>query len=214
MRQKYIVYRNKHALYLNNCHAENHYHKIDLKEGNAAEKIKMSMELLKNENNVCIPDCDAEFVVDQLKKIFILIDAAGGIVESPDGKILMIYRLNHWDLPKGKVEPHESNESGALREIMEETGVSGLKLISFICKTWHIYQHKEKDILKETSWFHVKASKETPLIPQLEEQIQLAEWVLPEEIPNLTSVMYPSVRDVILSFMENSKPCPPLTGQT
>ena len=34
-----------------------------------------------------------------------MIEAAGGIVINKDEKILFIYRLGKWDLPKGKLEP-------------------------------------------------------------------------------------------------------------
>ena len=42
----------------------------------------------------------------KLKK-FPIIQAAGGLVERTDGKLLFIFRNDKWDLPKGGVEKKE-----------------------------------------------------------------------------------------------------------
>ncbi|MEK9830598.1 MAG: NUDIX hydrolase, partial [Schleiferiaceae bacterium] len=36
--------------------------------------------------------------------------AAGGWVKNGRGEVLWIYRLGHWDLPKGKLESGENME--------------------------------------------------------------------------------------------------------
>jgi 8-oxo-dGTP diphosphatase len=50
--------------------------------------------------------------------------AAGGVVVR-DGAVALIYRPKYedWTLPKGKLEPGESEEEAALREVEEETGL-------------------------------------------------------------------------------------------
>jgi 8-oxo-dGTP pyrophosphatase MutT (NUDIX family) len=35
--------------------------------------------------------------------------------------LLLHYESGHWDLPKGKIEPGETKQEAALRELMEET---------------------------------------------------------------------------------------------
>jgi 8-oxo-dGTP diphosphatase len=52
------------------------------------------------------------------------IHAAGGAVVR-DGKVLLVHRPRYddWTLPKGKLDPGESFEDAALREVEEETGV-------------------------------------------------------------------------------------------
>ena len=55
--------------------------------------------------------------------------AAGGVVTRPapgDGiEVVVVHRPRYddWSLPKGKLEPGESWEDGALREVEEETGL-------------------------------------------------------------------------------------------
>ena len=54
--------------------------------------------------------------------------AAGGVVwrrEQDDFEILLVHRRGRedWTLPKGKVEPGESDEACALREVEEETNL-------------------------------------------------------------------------------------------
>jgi 8-oxo-dGTP diphosphatase len=52
------------------------------------------------------------------------IDAAGGVVVR-DGLVLLVHRPRYddWSFPKGKLDPGESFEEAALREVEEETGV-------------------------------------------------------------------------------------------
>ena len=52
------------------------------------------------------------------------VQAAGGVV-CRDGKVLLVHRPKYddWSLPKGKLEPGESFEEGAVREVEEETGL-------------------------------------------------------------------------------------------
>src|SRR5919201_6778874 len=52
--------------------------------------------------------------------------SAGGIVVR-DGRVLLVHRPKYddWTFPKGKLEPRESWEAAALREVAEETGLRG-----------------------------------------------------------------------------------------
>jgi 8-oxo-dGTP diphosphatase len=54
----------------------------------------------------------------------VTIEAAGGVVLR-DGLVALVHRPRYddWSLPKGKLDPGESAEQAAVREVEEETGI-------------------------------------------------------------------------------------------
>lgn len=59
-----------------------------------------------------------------------LIPCVGAVVVDESGRILLVQRANppaqgRWSVPGGRVEPGETHERAVLRELAEETGVSG-----------------------------------------------------------------------------------------
>lgn len=124
------------------------------------------------------------------------IRAAGGLVQNINGDFLFMERNNTIDLPKGKLEKGESDEDGALREVEEETGVSGLEIIRPIIETYHTYTMNGKDVVKRTAWYlmHVEGCP-TPT-PQVEEGISWVKWMSKQEVTSYIEEGYASVRDV------------------
>jgi len=53
------------------------------------------------------------------------VQAAGGVVVRTDGRLAVVHRPKYddWSLPKGKLDPGESFEDAAVREVEEETGL-------------------------------------------------------------------------------------------
>lgn len=131
---------------------------------------------------------------------FEFVQAAGGVVENSAGKVLFIYRLEKWDLPKGKVEDGENLEEGALREVNEECGLSHLQLKSKLCTTWHTYMQQGVPILKATEWFVMLYTGVSEGKPQKEEGITDLQWVLPTEWAMVKKNTYPSVLDVLAEY--------------
>ena len=141
--------------------------------------LEIALDLLENtsvkELNVFGENIDEIWA--EFQKLFRIIEAAGGIVNNPDGEILFIKRLGKWDLPKGKMEKGDSREESAVREIEEETGLSNVELVRFINTTYHIYIERNGDkVLKCTHWFEMNFDGEDTSKPQIEEGITEVAW--------------------------------------
>ena len=130
-------------------------------------------------------------------KHFPKVEAAGGLVEHKDGRYLFIYRNDKWDLPKGKIEKKEIILNAAVREVSEETGVADLIVSKPLPSTYHIYNANGKFKLKLTHWFLMKTKYTLPLKPQIEENIQKAEWINKEEISGLLDNAYENIKIVV-----------------
>ena len=120
---------------------------------------------------------------NEFKNYFKNIEAAGGVVQNNEEKILFIHRLGKWDLPKGKIEKGESKENAAIREVEEECGIFDIKRKDFINSTYHIYTEKNGEkILKTTYWFEMLYEGTEAPKPQIEEGITEATWKDKQEI--------------------------------
>jgi 8-oxo-dGTP pyrophosphatase MutT (NUDIX family) len=145
-----------------------------------------------------------EEAIDFVKKNYTIIHAAGGLVEK-DGQVLLIYRFKKWDLPKGKIDNNEKIEETAVREVMEECGIS-VSMGPKICHTWHTYKRNDDNILKKTSWFLMQCTDDTHMKPQTSENIEEILWMNTKEINQALYDSYPSIRHVFRKYyrMKNS----------
>jgi 8-oxo-dGTP pyrophosphatase MutT (NUDIX family) len=134
---------------------------------------------------------------DAFSKKFTLVTAAGGLVRNDPGDCLLIFRKGNWDLPKGKQDPGESIADCALREVTEETGLSGIRLGTHIGNTYHTYHEGTHFILKESWWFDMRVSGSQEPVPQSEEGITEIRWVTPAKLTDYYGETYPSVRDLL-----------------
>lgn len=139
--------------------------------------------------------------LEKLKKAFFKhftpVTAAGGVVENEKGDILLIFRRGKWDLPKGKLDKGETIEQCALREVMEETGLTNVALKQPLTITYHTYDEFGKHILKDSHWFQMTVSGKQELTPQTEEDILEIKWVKKNELKNYLNNTYPSVKEVL-----------------
>lgn len=144
----------------------------------------------------CVYYHDIERLLEHVKECYKYIQAAGGLVENEKGEYLVIERLGKIDLPKGKQEQGETPEQNALREVNEETGLSGLTLGNMICDTYHTYPLKGEMALKRTRWFEMTVAGVPELKPQTEENIVSAKWIAVGELRELVKESYPSLQEV------------------
>ena len=131
------------------------------------------------------------------KEQFTCIDAAGGLVTNENDELLFIFRKGRWDLPKGKLDAGESLEACAVREVQEETGLQLVELGPHLCNTWHVYHERGAYILKQSIWYKMTASSNEILVPQTEEDITSIKWIPQEELSEIMSDTYPSIREVL-----------------
>lgn len=150
-----------------------------------------------DKNNLILLSKNVNVLFGKIKLLFKFIEAAGGLIVK-DNKYLFIHRLGCWDLPKGKIDKGENKEEAAIRECEEECGINRLKIIKELPSTYHIYPYKNTFALKVSYWFLMETDFDGKLIPQLEENIDKAEWMDKEQIQNtVLKKTYPSVSDVI-----------------
>lgn len=116
---------------------------------------------------------------------------AGCIVVSNDGKILLGKRLDsgQWSVPGGHVESNESFEKAALRELKEETGLSGTDP-KFIKQG--LYNGYDSQI------YLVKNTKGAP---KSNGEFTAIKWYFPHELP--WDSMSPCASDAIKQLMQD-----------
>ena len=108
------------------------------------------------------------------------VTAAGGVLyRKIDGKVLvlLIWRREVWDLPKGKKEDEETVEECARREVAEEVGIDKPEVERFLTKTYHEYEQGGDHFGKTTHWFKMHTTKKTGFTPEREEGIQKVKWI-------------------------------------
>ncbi len=149
--------------------------------------------------------------------------AAGGLVRNDSDELLLIERLGRWDLPKGKVEEGESLEEAAIREVAEETGLTGHTLGPHFMDTFHVFKRKKKWKFKVTHWYLMTVGRDREgnrsasdttegmqeannhgheLKPQTEEGITEVKWWSKEDLAKQLPPTYPLIEDLLQKITE------------
>ncbi|MEW4924922.1 NUDIX domain-containing protein [Algibacter sp. 2305UL17-15] len=123
--------------------------------------------------------------------------AGGGKVYNDDGKVLFIFRNGKWDLPKGKIEGKENIEETAIREVEEETGVTGLEIVKPLETTYHIFKRRGRYKIKITYWFEMKTSFDGKLYPQEKEGITKVKWLGKKKTKKALKNSYANIRSLV-----------------
>ncbi len=147
-------------------------------------KLKAVYLVGKNENKL---------LKQFLKKLPNVI-AGGGKVYNANDEVLFIYRNDKWDLPKGKIESKESIEETAIREVEEETGVTGLEITKQLPVTYHIFKRRGRYRIKITYWFEMKTEYNGKLFPQEKEGITKVKWLNEKKIKKAMANSYANIK--------------------
>jgi 8-oxo-dGTP diphosphatase len=112
------------------------------------------------------------------------VQAAGGLVVRADGRLAVIHRPRYddWSLPKGKLEPGESFEDGALREVHEETGIRG-RIVAELPPIGYV-DRKGRD--KIVRWYRMDLDGD-PLEFAPNDEVDELRWLTPAEARELLS---------------------------
>ena len=137
---------------------------------------------------------DEKEIMKTLKSKIPVSKAGGGLVYNKQGEILFIFRNGKWDLPKGGTEKWEQIEETAMREVEEETGVNNLVITKKLQKTYHIFKRNGVYRLKITHWFEMTSDYEGTPVGQIEEGIEKAVWLNPNEIPKVLKKSYENIK--------------------
>lgn len=136
------------------------------------------------------------------------IEAAGGLVKRKKS-FLLIKRNGLWDIPKGKIDKGEEIEAAALREVMEECGISGHEIVCPIVETYHTMKLRGKPAIKKTYWFEMEYAGRKATFPQHNEGITKAKWMSEEHLFAIRGRTYGSINEVLdvykLSIQEKVK---------
>jgi 8-oxo-dGTP diphosphatase len=104
------------------------------------------------------------------------IRAAGGVIVR-DGHVVAVHRPRYddWSLPKGKLDPGESWEDAALREVEEETGLH----CRIVSELYPARYSDRKGRPKTVRYFLMEVEAEEPFTP--DDEVDEVAWVPIEE---------------------------------
>lgn len=168
------------------------------------DKVSVSrakvIKKVETDKFVAIISSDPERTFRLLAEQFVVVEAAGGVVEREDGELLMIRLRGRWDLPKGHVEMGEEAREAALREVREETGiVADVVEDDPISETWHAYDTYGRWELKRTRWWWMRRVG-GELKPQGEEGITEACWLGAEALDEAMKNTYETIKEVVAAL--------------
>jgi 8-oxo-dGTP pyrophosphatase MutT (NUDIX family) len=106
--------------------------------------------------------------------------AAGGIVidnETGTPRVLLVHRPSYddWSFPKGKLDPGETIEEAALREVREETGLE-CRIIRELATMRYNYRTRNKRRLRPKAVHYFLMERVSGDIQVPNEEVDRAEW--------------------------------------
>lgn len=197
--QMYKVFIQNTPLFFINSKKMNEYDGLFIPESLANSNKRYVFYLLQETSkniSIYILCDDVNLAISDFFEEFDFVEAAGGIVKRKD-KYLFIKRNGVWDIPKGKIETDEKPEDAAVREIHEECGVLCENVEELVHITYHTYQYKGKDTLKQTYWYKLNYDGKKKVKAQKEEGITKVKWLKANEMIKIRTLTFPSIVDVI-----------------
>lgn len=124
--------------------------------------------------------------------------SAGGVVFRRDGDqaLVLIIRDAHggWSFPKGHVERGETAHAAAVREVLEETGVSAANVVAPLPAISWRFRSRGAQVHKTCHYFAL-VTGQSRTRPQRKEGITACRWVTPDQARRLLT--WDNARDVL-----------------
>jgi 8-oxo-dGTP pyrophosphatase MutT (NUDIX family) len=124
--------------------------------------------------------------------------SAGGVVVRLDQGVPFVLLIRdsygHWGFPKGHLERGERADTAALREVIEETGLTGVSLLGSIATIDWYFRFRGSLIHKNCEFFLMQTSTQSTK-PQKSEGITACRWTTLDEARRL--IAYDNARDVL-----------------
>jgi 8-oxo-dGTP diphosphatase len=119
------------------------------------------------------------------------IQAAGGVVLDDEGRVVIVHRQRYddWSLPKGKLDPGESFQEAALREVEEETGLR----CSLGEELDPVRYRDNKDRPKVVRYWLMSVEDDPGFVPN--DEVDELRWVTPGQAVELLS--YPHDAELV-----------------
>ncbi|KGF14667.1 NUDIX hydrolase [Peptostreptococcus sp. MV1] len=130
--------------------------------------------------------------------------SAGGVVLLGNAILLLRKYNGDWVLPKGKIEPGETHEEAALREVREETGVKATigKYLGEIHYTYKENWDQSRSVHKIVYWYLMK-TKCMDTIPQREEGFVDAKFIHMDRVVDMAR--YDDEKEIIRVALKEIK---------
>jgi 8-oxo-dGTP pyrophosphatase MutT (NUDIX family) len=114
--------------------------------------------------------------------------------------VLLIHdKYGRWTLPKGHLEAGETEQAAAVREVLEETGLTG-ELGPLIARIGYTVLSKRGRRRNKQVAFFLMLAHGFAARPQQDEGIAAVEWFAPNAA--LAQIGYPQVREVLVRALE------------
>lgn len=136
-------------------------------------------------------------------------NSAGGVVYRRCGNRIFFLLIRdpyeNWGLPKGHLEPGETPQDAAKREIEEETGLDNLHLGGILPTIDWYFRDQEQLVHKYCRFFLFESPAGDPR-PQLEEGISDCIWLTPDDA--IRTLSYDNARKVVRAAKARLQPPP------
>lgn len=121
-----------------------------------------------------------------------MISSAGCVVINKDKVLLVKSQKGEWGLPKGRVEPGETEEQAAHREVIEETGITPI-----IGKKKKVIHYTVEGEPKKVTFFEAKGKGKV----FIEEELQDAGWFAIDKA--LVMLAHQEQKDVLVTLTQS-----------